>query len=48
MLLSLQNVLTGSGMSYLQEAVSAAQEVSSLHDDICSEDQLVLTQSRLI
>lgn len=48
MLLSLHNVLTGSGMSYLQEAVSAAQEVSSLHDDICSEDQLVLTESRLI
>ena len=33
---------------YLQEAVPAAQEVSSLHDSICSEDQLVLTERRLI
>lgn len=33
---------------YLQEAVSAAYEVSSFHDRICSENQLVLTERRLI
>lgn len=33
---------------YLQEAVSAAQEVTSLHDSICGEDQLILAECRLI
>lgn len=34
--------------SYLQEAVPAAKEVSSLHDAIGGEDQLVLAERRLV
>lgn len=33
---------------YLQEAVPAAQEVGSLHDGVRGEDQLVLTERRLV
>lgn len=33
---------------YLQEAVPAAQEVGSLHDGVGGEDQLVLTERRLV
>lgn len=33
---------------YLQEAVPAAQEVVFLHDGVRGEDQLVLTERRLV
>lgn len=35
-------------LQYLQEAVPAAQEVGSLHDGVGGEDQLVLTERRLV
>lgn len=34
--------------SYLQEAVSAAQKVRLFHDAVSSEDELILTEGRLI